>query len=731
MKNKKMDSRIVIVFIFIVLFSLVSSFPGSEIPQQKESNAINRTVTFVEKSTGLEVPAKDGGNTELELADMNNDGNLDLICVGDHGSPYINSPQHGIMVWLGDGEGTWSVHQVGDFGYGGIEAGDLNLDGNLDVVWGIHHNYGPTGFGDTLIGAALGDGTGTNWIPWATGLGTGGEDYGMFECGLADFDCNGLLDLISQSFGCCNGYHLYENHGDGSWVQVWSLPGGNNNNNLETADINADGYPDFAGNREGTHVFLGDGTFNFTMSQNGLPTASWNGLDCGDMNNDGRDDIVVGSSSTGVRCYIYDSQNNDWDSASSGLPTSGAYYPQFGDIDGDGLLDIVAYVGPTGYAYLGDGNGNWILDGTFSMPTSGYYSAFVVDGDFDHDGREDVVIQAEQGSGYTYVNKLKAFSPWSEPTELTALIQTPHGGETFRSGSIRNIRWLSGVPSSQGDSTVDIQISLNGVAGPWETIALDIPNNGWYQWLVNTGGSDSCRMKITVTTSSSSVSTISASDFTVLGFDVDAHGPYQGSIGEILQFTGTAENGNPPYDYHWDFGDGNTSLEQNPTHSYNHEGNYTVVLSVTDADDIIISDTTWALITGDNTPPSNPEINGSTQGKPRVEYNYTVVSTDLDGDDVYYFVDWGDETNSGWIGPYDSGKEIIQSHTWSKKGTYTIRCKAKDVSGAESDWSTLEVIMPRSYGYTNHPVLNWLLERLPWVIKIFTNIIPNFFMTLS
>jgi len=59
------------------------------------------------------------------------------------------------MVWLGDGGNTWTVHQVGDFGYGGIEAGDLNLDGFLDVVWGIHHDYsGVPGFGDTLLGAA-------------------------------------------------------------------------------------------------------------------------------------------------------------------------------------------------------------------------------------------------------------------------------------------------------------------------------------------------------------------------------------------------------------------------------------------------------------------------------------------------------------------------------------------------------------------------------------------------
>jgi len=706
---------ITIFLIALMFFFTVSSFTGSKIIPQKVTSPLHRTIVFIEKSTGLETPAKEGGNTELELADMNNDGNLDVICVGDHGSPYINSPQHGIMVWLGSGEGSWSVQQVGNFGYGGIEAGDLNADGNLDVVWGIHHNYATpgSGFGDTLLGAALGDGTGSNWIPWATGLGTSGEDWGMFECGLADFDCNGRLDLISQSFGCCNGYHLYENHGNGTWAQRWSLSGGNNNNNLETADFNADGFPDFAGNREATHVFFGDGTFSFSMTQTGLPGGLWNGLDCGDMNNDGWDDIVLGSDSTGVQCYIYDSQNNDWDSVSNGLPTSGVYYPQFGDLNGDGFLDILGYDGPTGYAYLGDGNGNWVLDGTFSMPSPGDFSAFLVDGDFDHDGREDVVIQAEQGSWPSYQNQLKAFSPWLAPNELSALVQSPHGGETFRSGSIRNIRWLSAVPLSQGLSTVDILISRHGVGGPWEPIATDIPNNGCYQWLIDTGGSDNCRMKVVVKTSQSSTSAISASDFTVLGFDVDAHGPYYGTPHEIIQFTGTAENGSPPYDFHWDFGDGNTSTMQNPTHSYANIGNYTVVLSVTDATGLTITDTTWALIDDTNAPPITPEIDGPPRGKPFIQYIFTIVTTDVDADTVFYYVDWGDNTTSGWLGPYGSGVQQSVTHSWNQKGTYSVKVKAKDIHGAESDWGVLSVKIRFLYGMSLHIFLRWFFDRFP------------------
>ncbi|MFX0125639.1 MAG: FG-GAP repeat domain-containing protein, partial [Candidatus Hodarchaeota archaeon] len=78
---------------------------------------------------------------------------------------------------------------------------------------------------------------------------------------------------------------------------------------------------------------------------------------------------------------------------------------------------------------------------------------------------------------------------------------------------------------------------------------------------------------------------------------------------------------------------------------------------------------------------------GKLIGKVGVSNKYLTVSMDLDNDKLYYWFDWGDNTNSGWIGPYNSGQWVEASHAWSSQGTYQIKVKAKDTHGAESDWS--------------------------------------------
>jgi hypothetical protein len=64
----------------------------------------------------------------------------------------------------------------------------------------------------------------------------------------------------------------------------------------------------------------------------------------------------------------------------------------------------------------------------------------------------------------------------------------------------------------------------------------------------------------------------------------EAYGPYTGAITEPVQFASEAFGGIPPYtSFHWDFGDGNTSEDKNPTHVYMRRDNYTAVLTVTDS----------------------------------------------------------------------------------------------------------------------------------------------------
>lgn len=510
-------------------------------------------VTLISKSSGLQNPDMEEGNTELELGDVNGDGNLDIVSVGDHGSPYVNSGEHGIMVWLGNGAGSWSVRQFGNFGYGGCALGDLDLDGYCDVAWGIHHNWNSSGMGSQLMGAARGDGTGATWTNWGSGLASNGETWGMFATALADFDCDGLLDVISQSFGGSNGLRLYKNNGDGTWTQVWALTGGSVGSTLETCDVNADGYLDIVSTRSGTNVLLGDGAFGFTTAIGGLPSGTIRGIDTADMNHDGTDDLVFAFGSSGIRCYEFHKASGTWRSVSNGLPaTVTCYLTQFGDFDGDGNRDIVAYSDPTGRVFMGDGTGNWTADAMWTMPSPGNASALRVDGDIDHDGREDIAVLATKSGFPFYRNQLRIYSPWQQPQDPAVTVTSPDGGETLRQGGIRDIRWLAAIPAAYGPATVKIQLSYNGAAGPWTTIASNLPDNGRYQWLVDGFDSEHCRIKIVATTASGSAFDISDEDFTLrsdkIPLEADAMTLSESAGGTInLRLYGSASNAHRKY----------------------------------------------------------------------------------------------------------------------------------------------------------------------------------------
>jgi hypothetical protein len=103
-----------------------------------------------------------------------------------------------------------------------------------------------------------------------------------------------------------------------------------------------------------------------------------------------------------------------------------------------------------------------------------------------------------------------------------------------------------------------------------------------------------------------------------------------------------------------------------------------IVVSIqhTSAVVVLVKNTPSLMNTMNNSPPSAPVITGQTKGKHDVGYNFTFTSTDPDGDNIYYWIEWGDGCpSSGWLGPYPSGHTITVVHTFPK-GTWTISCQA-------------------------------------------------------
>ncbi|UCD13445.1 MAG: hypothetical protein JSW60_07790, partial [Thermoplasmatales archaeon] len=89
---------------------------------------------------------------------------------------------------------------------------------------------------------------------------------------------------------------------------------------------------------------------------------------------------------------------------------------------------------------------------------------------------------------------------------------------------------------------------------------------------------------------------------------------------------------------------------------------------------------------------SPPNISGPTVGKPGVEYNFTFVTYDPEGDDIeLLIINWGDG-NEDWIrGPIESGEEVTLRYKWNENGTYEIRAKSEDYWG-DSAWSKPYVV---------------------------------------
>jgi len=123
-----------------------------------------------------------------------------------------------------------------------------------------------------------------------------------------------------------------------------------------------------------------------------------------------------------------------------------------------------------------------------------------------------------------------------------------------------------------------------------------------------------------------------------------------------------------------------------------------------------------------SSPPIIPTIDGLKNGKAGKEYEYIIVATDPNGDDVIYVIDWGDNSDEEIIGPYPSGEQATAKHLWEEEGDFIIKVKAVDTFGKESEWATFEVSMPKAKSYIDFPFLKFL-ENHPYLFPLLRKIL--------
>ena len=128
-----------------------------------------------------------------------------------------------------------------------------------------------------------------------------------------------------------------------------------------------------------------------------------------------------------------------------------------------------------------------------------------------------------------------------------------------------------------------------------------------------------------------------------------------------------------------------------------------------------------------NQPPEAPSISGPTNGKPEIDYEFDFYNcTDPENDEMTYYVEWGDgEINEGTI---ESGEDFTLSHNWNENGEYEIKAKLIDLYGAESNWSKIQINIPRNRFIKYNIFINILtriIERLSFLIQNLNNLIIN------
>jgi N-acetylmuramoyl-L-alanine amidase len=161
------------------------------------------------------------------------------------------------------------------------------------------------------------------------------------------------------------------------------------------------------------------------------------------------------------------------------------------------------------------------------------------------------------------------------------------------------IRWSAPYPVLPGCSVL-VDFSFNG-GSTWENVGGPVPYNngesatgynGHYDWRVPSQTYTNCRLRLRAFDVVGNVDTVLYKSFEIgCGVPSASFWPTQTDLSWPRTFKFTDYSGNFPSSWLWNFGDGLTSTEKNPTHRF-YAGNYTVRLTATNScgsDDTIMT----------------------------------------------------------------------------------------------------------------------------------------------
>ncbi len=322
---------------------------------------------------GAQVTYAAGGPTSVTAADLNGDGNPDIL------SADYNSNQVSVRLGRGDGSfGTQATYATGNLPLS-VTTGDLNGDGISDLL------TADGGAGQVSVRLGRGDGTFGAQATYATGA-------NPFSVSTADLNGDGSLDFLSADL-VSNQVSVRLGRGDGTFGAQATYATGTQPTFATTSDLNGDGVTDFlstdyGSNQVSVRLGKGDGTFG-AQATYATGTNPYS-VTTADLNNDGITDFVssdFGSNQVSVRLGKGDGTFGAQATYATGTQPISV---STSDLNGDGIPDILsADFGSNQLSVrLGKGDGTFGAQSTYVTGTN---PKSVATADLNGDGIADLL----------------------------------------------------------------------------------------------------------------------------------------------------------------------------------------------------------------------------------------------------------------------------------------------------------------------------------------------------